>query len=153
MTLPPPPSPSGAGFEDFKTLVRSYHPVIAVDTVEEDRVERLLEWTAAGLGVPLMEWSVTTGRAPPWRIPAVYGTTDPGQALSYIAESSNGSIHWLKDFAPHMTTPKVVRLLREVTERLAGAQTTTTLVLSGAGIQLPPDVVPAATYGRATDAE
>jgi hypothetical protein len=137
---------SSAGFEDFKTLVRSYHPVIAIDTVEEDRVEGLLTWTSTELGIPLMEWSVTTGLRLHGESQPVYGTVDPGQALSYVAETSNGPIYWLKDFTPHMTTPKVVRLLREVTERILDAGATTTLVLSGADIQLPPDVVPTARH-------
>jgi hypothetical protein len=93
-----------------------------------------------------MEWSVTTGLKPHGETGAVYGTTDPGRALSYVVESSRDSIHWLKDFTPHLTTPKVVRQLRETTERVAEAKTTTTIVLSGPDIELPPDVVPAATY-------
>jgi hypothetical protein len=159
---PSPAPPAGAALEDFETLVRSYHPVIAIDTVEEDRVERLLERTATDLGTTLMEWSVTTGLRRRGEAQEVYGTTDPSQALSYMAESGDGALYWLKDFAPHLNTPKVVRQLREVSDRLTDAQATTTLVLSGAGLALDPEVVPGASayelpmpseaeYGEAID--
>ncbi len=165
MNAPVPSSPAqapGAGVEDFETLVRSYHPVIAIDTIEEDRVEGLLERAATDLGMTLMEWSVTTGLRRRGQAQEVYGTADPSQALSYMAESGDGSIYWLKDFAPHLKAPKVIRQLRDVSDRLADAQTATTLVLSGAGLELAPEVAPTATsyelpmpspaeYGEAID--
>jgi hypothetical protein len=135
-----------AGLERLKTLVLSYHPVIAIDTVEEDRVERLLEAAAAGLGMPLLEWSLTTGLQRHGETSEVYGTADPGQALSYASESGEDAIYWLKDFGPNLAAPKVVRQLRELSERLVEKHATTTIVLSGAGIELPADIAAAATY-------
>lgn len=137
---------SGTGLERFKTLVLSYHPVIAIDTVEEDRVERLLEAAVAELGMPLMEWSLSSGLKRHGEAGEVYGTADPGQALSHASEAGEEAIYWLKDFGPSLATPKVVRQLRELSERLVESHATTTIVLSGAGIELPADVTGAATY-------
>ncbi|HEX8754058.1 MAG TPA: AAA family ATPase [Solirubrobacterales bacterium] len=134
------------GYEEFKTLVRSYHPVIAIDTVEEDRVERLLTRTAADLGVRLLEWSITSGLRGHGEEGPMYGTTDPSRALAELEESSQNAIYWFKDFTPHLGTGSVARQLRELTERMVDAHATTTLVLTGAGLQLPPDAVPDATY-------
>jgi hypothetical protein len=132
--------------DGFKTLVRSYHPVIAIDTVEEDRVERLLVRTAQELGVPLMEWSVTAGLKGHGESGPMYGTTEPRQALSHIAESQGGSIYWLKDFTPHLGSHQIARQLRDLTRRMVESHATSTLVLTGAGLELPADAVPAATY-------
>jgi MoxR-like ATPase len=137
---------AASGVDDFKTLILSYHPVIAIDTVEEERVEALLEAVATELKLPLMEWSVTSGLKRHGEQLAVYGTADPRQVLSHIAESRIDATYWLKDFAPHLNTPQVVRLLRDVTERMSEAKTVTTLVVTGSDIQLPDDIMPAAVY-------
>ena len=49
--------------DELRLLVNSRHPVITVETAEEDRVKALLLDVAEELGVPLYEWSVTTGLA------------------------------------------------------------------------------------------
>lgn len=136
----------GADYEYFKTLIRSYHPVIAIDTVEEDRVEHLLLRTATELGIPLMEWSITSGMRRHGESGPMYGTTDPSRALAHIEESSTNAIYWLKDFTPHLGAHGVARQLRDLTTRMVEAHTTTTVVLTGAGLELPDGAVPAATY-------
>src|SRR5258708_2530860 len=156
MASAPPRMTPTTSVDDLRTLVLSFHPVIAIDTVEEERVEALLEAVAAQLSLPLMEWSVTSGLKRHGEQSAVYGTADPRQVLSHIAESGIDATYWLKDFAPHLSTPQVVRLLRDVTERMSEARTVTTLVLTGADIQLPDDIMPAAIYYELpmpTDAE
>jgi hypothetical protein len=76
----------------------------------------------------------------------MYGTTEPRQALSHIAESQGGSIYWLKDFTPHLGSHQIARQLRDLTRRMVESHATGTLVLTGAGLELPADAVPAATY-------
>jgi len=49
---------------DLRTLIRSCHPLIVIETVEEDRVLALLQSVAAQERMPLFEWSVTK-RTPP----------------------------------------------------------------------------------------
>ena len=44
---------------DFRTLIRSRHPLIVIETVEDDRVLALLQSVAAQERMPLFEWSVT----------------------------------------------------------------------------------------------
>ena len=62
---------------DIKTLVLSNHPVLVIETLEEDRVRDLLKAVAAEMTAPLFEWSVSRGlqRLPEGR--AVHGTSDP----------------------------------------------------------------------------
>ena len=47
---------------DLRTLIRSCHPLIVIETVEEERVLALLQSVAAQERMPLFEWSVTRGR-------------------------------------------------------------------------------------------
>jgi hypothetical protein len=142
MASAPASSTTVAGVDDLKTLVLSYHPLILIDTVEEERVETLLGGLATRLNVQMMEWSVTSGLKLPDAQKPVYGTTDPRQLLSYIAESDGDAIYWLKDFAASLSAPPVVRLLKEVARRISDARAITTLVVTGADVQLPDDVMP-----------
>jgi SpoVK/Ycf46/Vps4 family AAA+-type ATPase len=46
---------------DLRTLIRSCHPLIAIETVEEEQVLVLLQSVAAQERMPLFEWSITRG--------------------------------------------------------------------------------------------
>ena len=43
---------------DLRTLIRSCHPLIVIETVEEERVLELLQSVAAQERMPLFEWTV-----------------------------------------------------------------------------------------------
>ena len=123
---------------DIKTLVLSFHPVIVIETVEEDRVFSLLQSTALELRMPFFEWSITTGLV---RVPGkniMYGTGEPTSLLSSLHQMDTQAIFLLKDFARFTTDHTVARQLREVSQRFA--KNRSTLVLSGATIQLPPEI-------------
>jgi hypothetical protein len=49
--------------DELRLLVNSRHPIITVETPEEERFEQLVLEIATELGVPLYEWSVTAGLA------------------------------------------------------------------------------------------
>jgi len=123
---------------DIKTLVLSFHPVIVIETVEEDRVFSLLQPTALELRMPFFEWSITTGLV---RVPGkniMYGTGEPRSLLSTLHQMDTQAIFLLKDFARFTTDHTVARQLREVSQRFA--KNRSTIVLSGATIQLPPGI-------------
>jgi ATPase family associated with various cellular activities (AAA) len=146
MATAPASSTTVAGVDDLKTLVLSYHSLIAIETVDEERVELLLESLAARMNVPVMEWSVTSGLKLSGVENPVYGTSDPRQLLSYIAESSRDAIYWLKDFASSLSTPQLVRQVKELAQHIGEAKASTTLVVTGAEVRLPDDVMPNAAY-------
>jgi hypothetical protein len=100
---------------DLRTLIRSCHPLIVVETVEEERVLTLLQSVAAQERMPLFEWSITRGLT----------RQDEGQTISKmtatplaVLQHLNGltveAIFWLKDLAPHLQDAAVARQLREV---------------------------------------
>ena len=123
---------------DIKTLVLSFHPVIVIETVEEDRVFSLLQSTALELRMPFYEWSITTGLV---RVPGkniMYGTGEPTSLLSTLHQMDAQAIFLLKDFARFATDHGVARQLREVSQRFS--KNRSTIVLSGATIRLSPEI-------------
>jgi SpoVK/Ycf46/Vps4 family AAA+-type ATPase len=123
---------------DIKTLVLSYHPLIVIETVEEDRVESLLISVAAELSIAHFEWSVTRGLS---RIPGgapIYATVEPLQVMRHIAFMSLEGVFHLKDFAKFLQDPSVARQFREVLRKLARRRAA--VVLTGSSIELPPEI-------------
>jgi hypothetical protein len=124
---------------DIKTLVRSMHPLVVIETVEEERVDHLLAAAAHDLGLPLFTWTVTTGLARDGTGSApIHGTADPLTLLKHLRSLTVRGLFHLKDLGAHLTTPAIVRAGREVAQ--AFGRTRSTAVLSGHDLALPPDL-------------
>jgi hypothetical protein len=97
---PAAPGPSAAinKHDELRLLVNSRHPIISVETPEEERLETLLFDVAAEMGVPLYEWSVTTGLAKARGAP-LYNSDQPEQMLANVGLIQGDAIFLLKDFA------------------------------------------------------
>jgi len=123
---------------DLKTLVLSFHPVIVIETGEEDRLAELLNQVAAQLGIPVFDWSLTQGliRLPGDR--AIHGTADPLGVIRHMADLTVDAIFHLKDFAPHLTNAAVARRFREVSQQFT--RNHSAIVLSGGTVELPKDL-------------
>jgi hypothetical protein len=122
---------------DLKTFVLSRHPAIAIETVEEERVEAALRTVALELRVQLFEWTITQGLV---RMPgsaAVYDSADPARMLANLAELEVDGLFWLKDMAQHLSTPQASRSFRELLEGFSEPGRMSTLVLTGASVELP----------------
>jgi hypothetical protein len=123
---------------DLKSLVLSFHSLIAIETVEEERVRALVAEVATDLRLPLYEWSLTSG----FRRrngPHVEGTQDALSALKHFDEwVDSDAIVLLKDIAPHLLNANVARTLRELAQRLSS--TRSALVITGDPIELPKDL-------------
>jgi len=65
--------------DELRLLVNSHHPIITVETTEEERVEQMLAQIGLELDVPVYNWSVTKGLARFHGEP-LYHTDDPDQA-------------------------------------------------------------------------
>jgi hypothetical protein len=128
--------------DDLKRLILSFHSLIAIETVEEERVETILRDVASSLHQPLYTWSITAGLRRGYG-PAIEGTTDASLLLRFIIEEgSEEAIYLLKDLAPHLGNPAVVRNLRELANRLT--TTRAAIVLTGDPLELPRDLDSAA---------
>ena len=123
--------------EDLRLLINSHHPVLTIETTEEDRVEQLLLEVATDLGVPLFTWSVTLGLARFHGAP-IYNTEPPEAALSNIAAIQGDGIFLLKDFARYCENDKVCRRLRELAEQFRTARRS--IIITAGAINLPPEL-------------
>jgi AAA+ superfamily predicted ATPase len=130
-------APHANKHDELRLLVNSRHPIITVETPEEERVERLLLDIATELGVPLFTWSVTTGLAKAHGAP-MYNTDTPEQALTNIALIQGDAIFLLKDFARYCDNDRVCRRVRELAEKFRAERRS--IVITAAALQLPPDL-------------
>jgi hypothetical protein len=123
---------------DLKSIILSFHPLVAIETVEEDRVRSLLGEIATELRFPFFEWSLTSG------VNRVHGarveqTDDPLAALKHVDRHHEAdAIYLFKDLAPHLTTPNIARTLRDVADRLTS--TRSAIVICGEPLDLPRDI-------------
>ena len=134
---PRPATPRPSKRDELRLLVNSRHPIITVETPEEERLEQLLFDTAAELAVPLYTWSVTSGLAKA-RGAAIYNTDNPEQAVANIALIQGDAIFLLKDFARYCENDRVCRRLRELAEKFRAERRS--IVITAAALQLPPDL-------------
>ena len=123
--------------DELLLLVNSRHPIISVETSEEERLEQLLFNVAGDMSVPFFTWSVTTGLAKFHGAP-IYNTDNPDQALANLSLIQGDAIVLLKDFARYCDNDKVCRRLREMAEHFRAGRRS--IVIAAASMQLPPDL-------------
>jgi len=123
--------------DELVLLINSRHPILTVETPEEERVEQLLLEVATQLAVPLFTWSVTTGLARFHGAP-IYNSEAPEAALSNMALVQGDGIFLLKDFARYCENDKVCRRLRELAEQFRTARRS--IVITAGSITLPPEL-------------
>jgi hypothetical protein len=111
-----PATPRQNKHDELRLLVNSHHPIITVETPEEERLEQLALDVAAELAVPLYTWSVTAGLAKAHGAP-IYNTDSPEQAVANIALIQGDAIFLLKDFVRYCENDRVCRRLRELAEK------------------------------------
>ena len=123
---------------DLRALIQSFHPVIAIDTVEEERAEQLVRTVGDELSLPVWEWTVTQGllRAPGER--PHLSTAPVSAALGHIRGLMGQAIYLLKDFAGHLADPVVRREFRDTVAALG--ERNSTIVITGVGHEFPQDV-------------
>src|SRR5215510_13919959 len=102
--------------EELKLLIRSRHPVIAIDTADEERAVELVRRVAKEIDRPLFEWSSTTGlcRTLPSHAGPITQTESVKHALAFARETGELAIFLFKDLADYLKDPLLVRTLRDV---------------------------------------
>ncbi len=124
---------------DLRTLIRSCHPLIVIETVEEERVERLLTSVAMQERMPIFEWSITRGLTKLEDHQTTSRmTATPLAVLQHVGGLTVEAIFWLKDLASHLSDPATARQLREIAHLYA--KTRSTCLLTGDPVTLPPDL-------------
>ena len=123
---------------DLKSLIQSRHPIITIDTVEEERVDNLLSIVASDLHMPLFTWTVTHGLQRSGGENAVYGTANPQMLVRHLATLTVRAIFHLKDLHAHLGDATVVRGIRDIAR--AFVKSGSTAVMSGGSIHLPAEL-------------
>lgn len=144
---------------EIQVLVQSFHPLIAIETVEEERVQALLQESTQDMNMTLFEWSAPQGlaRSPGGNVPwtndyAPAGTLqaiddktrDPLEMLRYIQNMNLRAVFWLKDLVQHLDEPVIIRLFREVVQMFAHHRSA--IVLTGNSVELPPEIAATLVY-------
>src|SRR5713226_4629614 len=132
-----PSAPRESKHDELRLLVNSRHPIITIETPEEERLEQVLLEVAAELAVPLYTWSVTAGLAKAHGAP-IYNTDNPEQAVANVALIQGDAIFLLKDFARYCDNDRVCRRLRELAEKFRSERRS--IVITAAALELPPDL-------------
>jgi ATP-dependent 26S proteasome regulatory subunit len=132
-----PASPRQNKHDELRLLVNSHHPIITIETPEEERLEQLAQDVAAELAVPLYTWSVTAGLAKAHGAP-IYNTDSPEQAVANIALIQGDAIFLLKDFVRYCENDRVCRRLRELAEKFRAERRS--ILITAAALQLPADL-------------
>jgi SpoVK/Ycf46/Vps4 family AAA+-type ATPase len=122
---------------DLKSLVRSFHSLVAVETVEEERIRAVVAEVSADLQQPFFEWSVSSGFRRRHGV-AAGNTHDALAALKHIDEMPGDAIYLMNDLAPHLGKPEVARALRELAAKML--HTRSAIILTGEPLELPRDL-------------
>ncbi len=123
---------------DLELLVRSRYALIVLDTIEDDRAESVMQYLAAGLGLPLFHWNASQGLCRAGTEAAAYDTGTPAKALAFIAASPIAALYHLEGFGDFLSDAAIVAKLKAAAMhfgRNAGA-----LIISGGGITIPDSV-------------
>lgn len=132
-------TPSADQLRELQILIRAHHPLLLVDTVEDNRVHALLTHAAERLELPLFSWSQVSGlcreRPEPGRTPE---SKKPVQALGFIDTSDLEAIFHLRGLGPFLHEPAIVAQLKTIHDKYLlhhGA-----IVVSGSGLELPSEL-------------
>ncbi|HEY0591744.1 MAG TPA: AAA family ATPase [Thermoanaerobaculia bacterium] len=120
---------------ELKCLVRSFQPIVVIETVEEERVDDLLAVVAADLRLPYYQWTVTDGLHRHGGSGAFEGTAPVPGLVQFLREQPTEGIFHLKDFAAHLDNAATARAMREVAQRFS--RSSSVLVITGTAVELP----------------
>ncbi|MBW2281337.1 MAG: AAA family ATPase [Deltaproteobacteria bacterium] len=128
---------------DLRTLILSYHALLVMETDEEARAREVIVAAADEIGLPVFEWSASTGlRTDDGRV--LGQTVEPRELLAHIRTLTVEAVFLLKDFGSYLQDPGVVRRMREVCSVFV--ESTSLLVLTANSLELPQELDHFATY-------
>ncbi|MEM9693672.1 MAG: hypothetical protein AAGA56_14080, partial [Myxococcota bacterium] len=133
-----PPAPI-AQLRDLELLLEAHHPLLFLETAEEDRAEVLLEHVAEHLDLLYLKWTPLRGLSHPMMKQPLEGTVEARGCLEHIARSTTESLYHLADFSSLLDDIATRASLKEAHRALwkhRGA-----MVITGPSITKLPDSV------------
>lgn len=137
--------PSVDEVRDLGLLIRAHHPLILVETLEEERVGGLLAYVAEQLSLPCLEWTAhrglvsTAGGAP------IADTIKPVRCLTHLEETDREALFHIRGFETFLEDPQVRALLKALHGRYFQHRGALVLTVTGQE-QLPADLEPLFTH-------
>lgn len=133
--------PSADTLRELEILIRAHHPLLLVDTVEDERVHVLLEHAAERIGLPLFSWTQVDGLRRELPDPGQTPESGPPQkALAFIERSNLEAIFHLQGLEPYLHEPAVIAQIKSIHKKYFGHRGA--VVVSGQGLDMPPTIEP-----------
>ncbi len=124
---------------DIATLFASRHPLVVLESVEEERLRTLIDAAASEVGLPVFEWTITQGLRRSGDTDLASGiTAAPDKFLAHVVDMDVRAVFVAYDLHPHLRDPTTARLLRDLLRPLG--QMGATLVVAGATVELPAEL-------------
>ena len=116
--------------EQLKLLIRSGHPIIAIETVDEPRAMELVSKAADDLQIPAVVWSMTTGLVSNTKgtLERLVGEGKTLPALQMIKDSDLCAIYVFKDLGGHLKDLTMLRLMRDIHNEFTRNRSTLILI-------------------------
>lgn len=126
---------------DLEAIVRSRMPLVMLESSEEPQVIRIVRQISQRLGRKAFRWTITEGlmALDPADQPLI-SVTRSNEVLNHIKNSSKHSLFVLLDFHPHLADAVHIRQLKDIA--LTYGTHSSTVILSGASVKLPEDLLP-----------
>jgi len=130
----------------LEILITSRTPFIAIETLEEDRVEQALERVAQRLNIPLFVWTMTRGLRRAGALEPLYDTKEPLKALRNLSDLPNAGIYLMKDLYRSLGDAAVVRTLQDLAR--AFSHDRRAIVLTAPRVELPSELATLASLAK-----
>jgi hypothetical protein len=134
--------------EELNLLIKSKYPLVCFETVDEIYTIKQLRAIAKQLGLDFYQWSLTDGLRRGDNDDPYYRTKEPVKMLRMVEylvkpkenEESKPGLFVLKDFEKYLEDDLVLRLFKDIINRIKG--TRDTIVVVAAEYKLPKDIEP-----------
>jgi hypothetical protein len=140
ISTPAPAALPISELRELELLLLAHHPLVFLETAEEERAEALLNWLARSLRLPLFSWAPKQGLWRHGEAGPVYGTQPFEAALRHIIASNLEALYHFRYLPPLTDEPSVVAALAAVERRLRLHQGA--VIVTGANLDVPPVLAP-----------
>lgn len=105
--------------DHLKLLIQAGHPLVSIETHDEERAAGTARRAAEELGLAFFTWTITTGLRQVLPTDGDCGVEigKAGPALAYAMNHAGRALFLLQDLGPHCRDPFVARLLRDAQQK------------------------------------
>ncbi|HEY3244986.1 MAG TPA: AAA family ATPase, partial [Phycisphaerae bacterium] len=124
--------------DELKLLIRSRHPIITIETDEEQRAVARIMQAADSVSIRVYRWNLIHGlrATPPEPVQSIAQTQKPGDVLAHVLAQTFAAVFVMEDLCPHLKDATLQRMLRTFGD--CGPDRHQTMVLVDPTTDLPP---------------